>query len=101
MSQDRISYDTGTSSQVQSDIDGIVSQLEALIGERDQQVAQAMADFQMDGADEEYRHVESRWSSASNEVKSIISLVREALVSNDQTATSTQSKTRGAISNIG
>ncbi|GAB3193355.1 pore-forming ESAT-6 family protein [Nesterenkonia suensis] len=101
MSLDRISFDTGTSGQVQGDIDGIVSRLEALIGQRDQQVAQALADFQMDGADEEYRHVETRWNNASNEVKSIIALVRQTLSSNDQTATTTQSKTRSAISNIG
>lgn len=99
--QDRISYDTGVSSQVQSDIQNIVSRLESLMADRDKQVASAMADFQMDGADAEYQQVETRWHNASSEVKNIIALVRETLTSNDETATTTQSRTRGAIANIG
>ena len=98
MSLDRISFDTGVSGQVQGDIQGIVSRLEALIGERDAQVAEAMSDFQMDGVDAEYQHVEKRWHNASNEVRGIISLVRE---SNDETAVSTQSRARNAVANIG
>lgn len=98
---DRISFDTGVSSQVQSDISSIVSRLEALMGERDGQVAAAMSDFQMDGADAEYQHVEQRWKNASGEVRGIIALVRETLLSNDDTAVSTQSRARAAIANIG
>ncbi|AXR74055.1 MULTISPECIES: pore-forming ESAT-6 family protein [Auritidibacter] len=98
---DRISYDTDVSANVQSDIHGIVGRLENLMSQRDQQVAQAMSDFQMDGVDAEYQHVETRWRNASNEVKAIIALVRETLSTNDQTATTTQSRTRQAVSNIG
>ena len=101
MSLDRISFDTGVSGQVQGDIQGIVSRLEALIGERDAQVAEAMSDFQMDGVGAEYQHVEKRWHNASNEVRGIISLVRETLASNDETAVSTQSRARNAVANIG
>ncbi|GAA1113366.1 pore-forming ESAT-6 family protein [Nesterenkonia jeotgali] len=101
MSLDRISYDTGVSSQVEADISQITSRLESLINERDQQVMAALSDFQMDGADAEYQQVETRWKNASTEVKNIITLVRQTLEENDQTATSTQSRTRSAIANIG
>lgn len=101
MSMDRISFDTGVSSQVQSDVQSIASRLESLIAERDQQVSAALSDFQMDGADAEYQQIESRWRNASNEVKNIISLIRQTMAENDQTATSTQSRTRSAIANIG
>lgn len=101
MALDRISYDTGVSSQVEADISQITSRLESLINERDQQVMAALSDFQMDGADAEYQQVETRWKNASTEVKNIITLVRQTLEENDQTATSTQSRTRSAIANIG
>lgn len=101
MSLDRISYDTGVSSQVESEISQITSRLESLINERDQQVMNALSDFQMDGADAEYQQVETRWKNASNEVRNIIALVRQTLEENSQTALSTQNKTRSAIANIG
>lgn len=98
---DRISFDTDASSNVQGDIQTLVSRLETLMGERDRQVSTAMSDFQMDGASDEYQHVETRWKNASSEVKGIIELVKTTLSTNDQTATTTQSKTRTAVSNIG
>jgi uncharacterized protein YukE len=98
---DRISFDTNASQSVQGDIQGIVSRLESLMSDRDQQVAAAMSEFQMDGASDEYQHVEQRWKSASSEVRQIIHLVKSTLSTNDQTATNTQGKTRTAISNIG
>ncbi|MDO5619561.1 pore-forming ESAT-6 family protein [Kocuria sp.] len=98
---DRISFDTDTSSQVQSDIGGIIGRLEGLLGERDRQVSTALSDFQMDGASDEYQHVELRWKNASDEVRNIINLVKTTLGENDQTATTTQGKTRTAIANIG
>ncbi|WP_208012951.1 pore-forming ESAT-6 family protein [Nesterenkonia salmonea] len=90
---DRISFDTGVSSQVQSDVESIASRLESLIAERDQQVSAALSDFQMDGADAEYQQVESRWRNASHEVKNIITLIRQTMAENDQTATSTSTAT--------
>ncbi|GAA1825379.1 pore-forming ESAT-6 family protein [Nesterenkonia flava] len=101
MSLDRISFNTDTSAEVQGNIQRTVSNLESLIAERDQQVMEALSDFQMDGADAEYHAVESRWSRASNEVKAIISLVRETLIDNDQVAQNTQQKTMQAIQSIG
>lgn len=101
MTMDRISFDTGASGQVQTDVEMIANRLETLISERDQQVMAALSDFQMDGADTEYQHVEIRWKNASEEVKNIIRLVRETMQSNDESATTTQSRTRSAIAGIG
>jgi uncharacterized protein YukE len=55
----------------------------------------------MDGASDEYQHVETRWKNASNEVRQIINLVKTTLGENDQTATNTQGRTRSAIAQIG
>lgn len=101
LSMDCISFDTGVSSQVQADVESIACRLESLISQRYQQVSAALSDFQMDGADADYQQVETRWKNASGEVKNIINLVRETLQSNDETASSTQSRTRSAIANIG
>lgn len=101
MTLDRISYDTGVSSQVESDISLITSRLESLMNERNTQVMNALSEFQMDGADQEYQQVETRWKNASAEVRNIIALVRQTLEENSQTAVSTQNKTRSAIANIG
>ena len=54
MPSDRLSYDTGTSQQVQGDLLAVVGQLEALIGQRDTAVSAAMSDFQADGVSDEY-----------------------------------------------
>lgn len=98
---DRISFDVNTSQAVQGDISGIIGRLEGLIAQRDQQVAQALADFQADGVSEEYRHVEQRWNRASNEVKAIINLVKSTMGKNDETATSAQQRAANAVANIG
>ncbi|MGL5860356.1 MAG: pore-forming ESAT-6 family protein [Phycicoccus sp.] len=100
-SSDRISFDTGVSGAVQSDIGSVIGRLEAVMGARDAQVNAALADFTADGVSEEYRHVEARWRQASGEVRSIIDLVRSTLARNDETATAAQSRARTAVQNIG
>lgn len=100
-STDRISYDTGVSGAVQSDIGSIIGRLESLMAQRDAQVNAAMADFQADGVSEEYHTVEQRWRRASGEVRGIIDLVRSTLGRNDETAVSTQGRARSAVQNIG
>jgi uncharacterized protein YukE len=97
----RRSYDTGTSQQVQGDINAIASRLETLINERNRAVQQAMADFQADGVSDEYSGVERRWHTAASEVKHIITLVKDTLNKNDDTATSTLSKAKSAVGGIG
>jgi uncharacterized protein YukE len=101
MSQDRLTYDTDVSAQVQGEIQSIVGRLESLIAERDKAVAAAMSDYQADGVSEEYQGVESRWKNAAGEVKEIIRLVRNTLEQNDQTAANTGARARAAVQNIG
>ncbi|WP_341393873.1 pore-forming ESAT-6 family protein [Arthrobacter sp. G119Y2] len=101
MSQDRLSYDTDTSSAVQGDIQSIVGRLESLIGEREKAVNSAMSDFQADGVSEDYQAVENRFRNAANETRNIIALVKQTLNLNDQTASSAGSRARGAVQNIG
>lgn len=98
---DRTAFCTDTSASFQSDIAGLVGRLESLLSQRDQQVAQAMADFQADGVSEQYQHVEKRWQSASHEVRNIINLVKQTMSENDQTAGQTQARARTAVENIG
>lgn len=101
MSQDRVSYDTDTSTSVQGDIQSIVGRLETLIGDREKAVNAAMSDFQADGVSEEYQGVETRFRNAANETRNIIALVKETLNLNDQTASSAGARARGAVQNIG
>lgn len=101
MSQDRLSYDTDTSSAVQGDIQSIVGRLESLMGEREKAVNSAMSDFQADGVSEEYQAVENRFRNAANETRNIIALVKQTLNLNDQTASSAGARARGAVQNIG
>ena len=100
-STDRRSFDTGVSQQVQGDLAGIVARLEANITQRSSDVAAAMADFQADGVDEEYRTVEQRWQNAASEVQQIIALVRTTMTRNDDSANNALTRARGAVAGIG
>jgi uncharacterized protein YukE len=100
-SSDRRSYDTGASADAQSNIQAVIARLEAVINERDAQVKEAMADFTADGVADEYHGKELRWKSASNEVRSIIQLLRTTLEKNDGTAQQTLSRAKSAVDNIG
>lgn len=100
-STDRISFDTGVSATVQSDIAGIIGRLESVMATREAQVTVAMSDFQADDVSENYHIVEQRWRRASNEVRAIITLVRTTMARNDETATAAQGRARMAVQNIG
>jgi uncharacterized protein YukE len=101
MPSDRLSYDTGTSQQVQGDLLAVVGQLEALIGQRDSAVSAAMSDFQADGVSDEYAVVEQRWHRAASEVRQIIDLVKTTLAQNDESATTASTRARAAVQGIG
>ena len=101
MPSDRLSYDTGTSQQVQGDLLAVVGQLEALIGQRDTAVSAAMSDFQADGVSDEYAVVEQRWHRAATEVRQIIELVKTTLTQNDESATTASTRARAAVQGIG
>ncbi|MER5254513.1 MULTISPECIES: pore-forming ESAT-6 family protein [unclassified Streptomyces] len=99
--QDRRSYDTGASSDVQGGLQIIIGQLERVLGDRDRAVKAAMADYQADGVSDDYHGKEVRWNKAANEVREIIRLVRTTLEQNDGTAQSTLARARAAVDNIG
>ncbi|MEV3854932.1 pore-forming ESAT-6 family protein [Streptomyces sp. NPDC050095] len=99
--QDRRSYDTGASGEVQGGLQGIIGRLETVLGNRDRAVKTAMADYQADGVSDEYHGKEVRWNKAANEVRDIIRLVRTTLEKNDATAQATLARAKAAVDNIG
>ncbi|WP_063730076.1 pore-forming ESAT-6 family protein [Streptomyces sp. RTd22] len=98
---DRRSYDVGASGDAQSNIQAVIGRLEQVITDRDAQVKAAMADFTADGVADEYHGKELRWNRASQEVKSIIQLLKTTLEKNDGTAQHTLSRAKAAVDNIG
>lgn len=101
VNDDRRGYDTDASGEAQSNLAGVIAQLESVIGERDRQVKAAMADFQADGVSDEYHGVEQRWNRSAGEVQAIITLLRTTLETNDSTAQTTLSRARNAVQGIG
>ncbi|MEU9120032.1 pore-forming ESAT-6 family protein [Streptomyces sp. NPDC048506] len=98
---DRRSYDSGASAEAQGNIQAVIARLEQVIAARDAQVKAAMADFAADGVAEEYHGKELRWNRASQEVRSIIQLLKTTLEKNDGTAHQTLARAKAAVDNIG
>ncbi|MFG2139293.1 pore-forming ESAT-6 family protein [Streptomyces sp. NPDC048650] len=98
---DRRSYDTGASSEAQTNLQSVIARLESLIGERDRQVKAAMADFTADGVSEQYHGAEQRWNRSASEVRSIIHLLRTTLEKNDSTAQTALQRAKAAVDGIG
>ncbi|MEU7179931.1 MULTISPECIES: pore-forming ESAT-6 family protein [Streptomyces] len=98
---DRRSYDSGASAEAQGNIQAVIGRLEQVIAARDAQVKAAMADFAADGVAEEYHGKEQRWNRASQEVRSIIQLLKTTLEKNDATAHQTLARAKAAVDNIG
>ncbi|MCX4533610.1 MULTISPECIES: pore-forming ESAT-6 family protein [unclassified Streptomyces] len=98
---DRRAYDTGASADAQGNIQVVIARLEEVIAARDGQVKAAMADFTADGVSDEYHGKELRWNRASQEVKSIIQLLKTTLEKNDGTAQHTITRAKAAVDNIG
>ncbi len=93
----RLSYDTVASADVQNDVTGIVGRLESLIDLRNQQVNGALADFRADGVSDDYAGLEQRWRSAADEVRAIITLIKQVLGRNDDTAAGALASARNAL----
>lgn len=98
---DRRGYDIGASGDAQTNLQGVITQLEQVISDRDSQVKTAMADFQADGVSDQYHGVEQRWNTAASEVRSIIGLLKTTLETNDGTAQTTLSRAKAAVDGIG
>ncbi|GAA1706069.1 pore-forming ESAT-6 family protein [Streptomyces yatensis] len=99
--QDRRSYDTGASGEVQGSLGLVIGQLERVLTDRDRAVKAAMADFTADGVADEYHGKEARWNKAAAEVRQIIHLVKTTLEKNDGTAQQTLSRAKAAVDAIG
>ena len=98
---DRRDYDLAASQTAQDNALQIAARLEALIDQRDQDVRNAMSDYQADGVSDDYAAKELRWKNAAAGVRQIINTLRQSLESNDQTAQATISKAKSAVANIG
>ena len=98
--RDRRSYDLAASGEVQGELATIISRLEALIGERDAQVANAMSDFMADGVSDQYHAIEMQWHGAASEVRAIIDLVKTTMVNNDTAATTAMAGAQRAVDSI-
>lgn len=99
--QDRRSYDTGASGEVQGSLGVVIGQLERVLTDRDRAVKAAMADFTADGVADEYHGKEARWNKAAAEVRQIIHLVKATLEKNDGTAQQTLARAKAAVDAIG
>ncbi|MET0590297.1 MAG: pore-forming ESAT-6 family protein [Naasia sp.] len=97
---DRNSYDIPASGDAQANFNRVASRLEALISQRDADVRAAMSDYQADGSSEAYAGKEQRWNTVATEVRSIVSVLRESLVKNDETAGTSLSRAKNAVDAI-
>ncbi|MCL2490943.1 MAG: hypothetical protein FWF36_09550, partial [Propionibacteriaceae bacterium] len=74
---------------------------ESVIAQREQDVRAAMADYQADGVSGEYQGKETRWQTAADEVKMIITKLRGSLEESQQIAATASSAASKAVANIG
>jgi hypothetical protein len=98
---DRRDFDIPASLAAQDHFNAVAAHLESLIAQRDRDVAMAMADYVADGASEEYAAKEQRWHNVADQVRSIISVLRGSLGSNDETASTALQRARAAVDSIG
>ncbi|GAB2990733.1 MAG TPA: pore-forming ESAT-6 family protein [Actinotalea caeni] len=82
----RNDYDIGASQEVQSRFETIAGLLEAALGRRDSDVKAAMAVYQADGVSDQYAAMEAKWNAAGEEVRNIITTLRNSLGTNDEIA---------------
>jgi ribosomal protein S20 len=97
---DRRDYDLGASGNAQDNFNLVASRLESLIDQRDADVKNAMADYQADGASEQYAGKEQRWNTVATEVRTIITTLRQSLASNDESAQTALQRAKSAVDSI-
>ena len=98
---DRRDYDVAASQQAQDHFNAVAARLESLIDQRNSDVQQAMADYQADGASEEYAVKEQRWKNVGTEVKNIIDTLRSSLGKNDESASQALQRAKASVDGIG
>ncbi|GAA3598135.1 hypothetical protein GCM10022198_23000 [Klugiella xanthotipulae] len=98
---DRRDYDISASQSAQDNFLQTAARLEALIDQRDQDVRNAMADYQADGVSDDYAAKELRWKNAAAGVKEIINTIKKSLEQSDESAQAAIAKAKSAVANIG
>lgn len=94
---DRNDYSIASSESAQANFETVASQLEAALDRRDADVRQAMADYQADGVSEEYAALEQQWNTAGQQVRDVITAIRQSLADNDDIARRALQQARAAI----
>ena len=100
MTTGKTAYDTGASESVQTHINSICNQLMTILTDHKGDVSKFDSEFQATELDAMYADVESRLGKSGTEVVNIISLVQRTLNLNDDTATQTMSRAKGAVAAI-
>lgn len=90
--QDRNDYNIASSQSAQANFERVAGELEAALARRDGDVRAAMAAYQADGVSEQYQAIEMKWNQAGDEVRNIITTVRNSLANNDDIASAALSK---------
>ena len=97
---DRLAFNISDSESAQQNFLAVATRLEQLIAERDKEVKTAMADARIDGADATYLAKEQRWNAISDNTKSIVQALKQAMTQNDATAQNALSKAKAAVDAI-
>jgi uncharacterized protein YukE len=93
-------FNTATSAEAQANFKAAATELEALLTSRQQQVDAAMQHYEATGVSEEYHAKEQRWNTKAQEVRTIISTLRQSLEQNDETAQGAIRRAGNAVANI-
>lgn len=100
MTTGKTAYDTGASESVQTHINSICNQLMTILTDHKGDVSKFDSEFQATELSDMYADVESRLGKSGAEVVQIISLVRQTLKLNDDTAMCTMSQAKAAIAQL-
>jgi len=83
---DNNAYDVDISQAVQSRVTQLSAQITGLITEHESNVKALLADASMSGVTDSYREVETKFSTAAQDVLDIIRLLTDTMKNNDETA---------------
>ena len=97
---DSLAFNISDSESAQQNFLAVATRLEQLIAERDKEVKTSMADARIDGADATYLAKEQRWNAISDNTKSIVQALKQAMTQNDATAQNALSKAKAAVDAI-
>lgn len=93
-------FNTDSSAEAQALFRARATELEALLTARTQQVEAAMQHYEATGVSEEYHAKEQRWNTKAQEVRDIISTLRQSLEQNDETAQAAIRRAGNAVASI-